>query len=190
LDHSQRYRFRALIPEPVPYPPSTTSSGIGAAINVLTKLGFTIDWTILKENYYSPHNTSLRLWFEQIIRNLRDQIKKEWISDMERLQVNFPFFIWFPTFASKNGIQNVFTLPSLSVQTNLLKVWHFHNGFTVSSVHPPQVDIKIILKGEPTLATPFRKGRKGNDTVKLDDLKNVHQQANYIILSFIPLLIN
>jgi len=29
------------------------------------------------------------------------------------------------------------------------------------------------------LATPFRKGREGNDTVKLNDLKKVHQQVNY-----------
>jgi len=29
------------------------------------------------------------------------------------------------------------------------------------------------------MATPFRKGREGNDTVKLDDLRKVHQQANY-----------
>ena len=122
LDHSQRYRFRAPIPEPVPDPLSPTSSGIGAAINVLTKLGFTINWTILKENYYSPQDASLRQWFEQIDRNLREQINKEWISDMERLQVNFPFFIWFPTFASKKGIQNVYTVPSINVQTNLLKV--------------------------------------------------------------------
>ena len=42
LDHSQRYRFRAPIPEPVLDPPLPTSSGIGAAINVLTKPGFTI----------------------------------------------------------------------------------------------------------------------------------------------------
>ena len=94
---------------------------------------------------------------------------------MEHLQVNFSFFIWFPTFASKKGIQNVYTVPNINVQTNLLKVWHFQNGSTVSSVHPPHDDIKIILKGEPILATPFRKGREGNDTVKLDDLKKVHQ---------------
>jgi len=48
----------------------------------------------------------------------------------------------------------------------------------VSSVHPPADDLKILLKGEPLLATPFYKGREGNDTVKLDDLKKVHQQAN------------
>ena len=94
---------------------------------------------------------------------------------MERLQVNFPFFIWFPTFASKKGIQNVYIVPSINVQTNLLKVWHFQNGSSVSSVHPPQDDIKIILKGEPILAPPFRKGWEGNDTVKLDDLTKVYQ---------------
>jgi len=71
LDHLQRYRFRAPIPEPVPDPPAPTSSGIGAAINVLTKPGFTINWAILKEDYYSVTNTSFCTWFEQIDRNLR-----------------------------------------------------------------------------------------------------------------------
>ena len=98
---------------------------------------------------------------------------------MNRLRVNLAFFLWFPTFASKKGMQNVFSIPSINVQTNLHKIWHFSNGSTLSSVHPPADDLQILLKGEPILATPFRKGREGNDTVKLDDLKKVHQQANY-----------
>jgi len=70
LDHLQRYRFREPILEPVPDPSSPTSLGIGAVINILTKPSFTIDWTVLKENYYSPQNTSLRLCFKQIDRSL------------------------------------------------------------------------------------------------------------------------
>jgi len=58
-------------------------------------------------------------------RNLREEIKKEWIVDMERLQVNFPFFLWFPAFASKKGIQNVFSIPSPNVQTSLQKICIF-----------------------------------------------------------------
>lgn len=112
-------------------------------------------------------------------RPLREEVKKEWIADMERLQINFPFFIWFPTFVSKKGIQNVFTIPSLNVQTNLLKVWHFQSGSQVSSIHPPLDDIKILLKGDTIMATPFRKGREGDTSIKLDDLKKVHQQVNY-----------
>jgi len=98
---------------------------------------------------------------------------------MNRLQVNFPFSLWFPTFASNKGMQNVFSIPSINVPTNLQKIWHFSNGSRMSSVHPPADDLKILLKGEPILATPFRKGREGNDIVKLDDLKKVHQQAIY-----------
>jgi len=85
LDHSQRYRFRASIPKLAPDPPSPTSSGIGAAINVLTKPGFTINWANLKEDYYSVKNSSLCTRFEQMDRNLREEIKKDWIADMEHL---------------------------------------------------------------------------------------------------------
>ena len=75
LDHSQRYRFRSLIPEPIIDPPSPTSSGIGNTINVLTKIDFSIDWPTLKEDYYSQTNSTLRHWFEVINFGLREQIK-------------------------------------------------------------------------------------------------------------------
>jgi len=93
LDHSQRYRFRSPSPEPIVDPPSPTSSGIGNTINVLTKLEFSIDWPTLKEDYYSQENSALQKWFEVINFNLREQIKKEWITDMERLHVSIPFFL-------------------------------------------------------------------------------------------------
>jgi len=79
LDHSHRYRFRSPIPEPILDPPSPTSSGIGNTINMLTKLDFNIDWSTLKEDYYSQKNSALRKWFEVIDFDLLEQIKKEWI---------------------------------------------------------------------------------------------------------------
>jgi len=108
----------------------------------------------------------------------REHIKQEWIQDMERLKVSIPFFLWLSTFASKQGLQAVYTQPSLQVQTSLSKIWHFTNGSSILAIHPPTDDLKILLKGEPILATPFRKGREGNDLVKLDDLKKVRQQVN------------
>jgi len=122
LDHFQRYRFRSPIPEPIVAPPSPTSSGIGNTINVLTKLDFSINWPTLKEDYYSQKNSALRKWFEVIDFDLREQIKKEWITDMERLHVSIPFFLWFPTFTSKHGLPEVYSQPSLNVQTTLFKV--------------------------------------------------------------------
>ena len=179
LDHTTRYRFRNPIPEPVHDPPSPTSSGIGAAINVLTNLNFQINWDIIKEDYYSQKNSSLRRWFEQFDRKVMEDVKKEWISDMNRLKTNIPFFIWFLTFASKYGISQPYQIPSLNVQTSLLKVWHLTNGSSISAVHPPKDDLKILLKGETLLCTPFRKGREGSEAVKCDDLLKVHQQVNY-----------
>jgi len=42
-----------------------------------------IDWQTLKNDYYSQTNALLRKWFESIDSALREQIKKEWITDME-----------------------------------------------------------------------------------------------------------
>ena len=118
-------------------PPSPTSSGIGNTINMLTKLDFSIDRPTLKEDYYFQQNANLRNWFEVIDFECREQIKKAWIADMERLRVSIPFFLWFPTYTSKFGLSDVYSQPGLNVQTALMKVWHFVKGGSVSSIHPP-----------------------------------------------------
>jgi len=142
-------------------------------------LDFNIDWPILKEDYYSQKNSALRTWFEVIDFDLREQIKKELIADMERLHVSIPFFLWFPTFTSKYGLPKVYSQPSLNVQTTLFKVWHFVNGGSVSSIHPPIVDLKLQLDGESYMATPFRKGRGGDGIATYSDVQKIHQQLNY-----------
>ena len=161
LDHTTRYRFRNPIPEPIIDPPSPTTSGIGAFINVIISYNFQIDWDFIKADYYSTQNTTLRTWFEQMSPPLLASIKKEWIADMERLRTNIPFFLWFPTFASKHGLQQVYQLPSLNVQTSLMKIWHFQNGSSVSSVHPPAYDLKLFLKGDTILATLLERAGRG-----------------------------
>ena len=113
LDPFQMYRFRSPIPKPIIDPPSPTSSGIGNTINLLTKIGFSIDWPTLKADYYSQKQSSLRQWFEVINFDLREQIKKAWIADMERLHVSIPFFLWFPTFTSKFGTPGFTLSPAL-----------------------------------------------------------------------------
>ena len=179
LDHSHWYRFRSPIPEPIVGPPSPTSSRIGNTINMLTKLEFSIKWPTLKEDYYSQQNSALRKWFEVIDFNFREQIKKAWIADMERLHVSIPFFLWFPTFTFKYGLPEVYSKPSLNVQTTLMKVWHFAKGGSVSAIHPPVDNITFLLQDVALIATPFRKGREGDTTVSCADLQKVHQQLNY-----------
>jgi len=83
-------------------------------------------------------------------------------------------YVHLQTWASK-----CFSQPSLQVQTTLSKFWHLRNGSSVSAIRPSVDDLKLLLKGEPILATPFCKGREGNDTIKLDELKKVHQQLSY-----------
>jgi len=94
---------------------------------------------------------------------------------MERLYVSIPFFLWFPTFTSKHGLPNVYSQPRLHVQTTLFRVWHLVKGGSISAIHPPVEDIKLLLQGEPILATPFRKDWEEDDIVKVDNLKKVHQ---------------
>ena len=55
--------------------------------------------------------------FKQIDRNLQEQVKQAWIVDMQTLAINIPFFLWFLTFTSQKGFNNVYTLPSINVQT-------------------------------------------------------------------------
>ena len=98
---------------------------------------------------------------------------------MERLYVSIPFFLWFLTFTSKHGLPDVYSQPLLHVQTTLSRVWHLVNGNSVSTIHPPTEDLKLLLEGATILATPFHKGREGDSTVTCDDLKKFHQQLNY-----------
>ena len=55
--------------------------------------------------------------FKQIDRNLREQVKLAWIVYMQRLAINIPFFLWFLTFTSQKGFNNVYTLPIINVET-------------------------------------------------------------------------
>ena len=60
--------------------------------------------------------------FEQIDRNLREKVKEASIVDLQLVAVNIPFFLWFLTFTSQKGLNNVYTLPSINVQaTDMLR---------------------------------------------------------------------
>jgi len=50
LNYSQRYHYRAPIPELVIHPLFLSSSGIGVGINVLVYGNFSINWPFLKED--------------------------------------------------------------------------------------------------------------------------------------------
>jgi len=115
-------------------PPSPSSSGIRYECNVLTNPNFIIDWPLLKEDYYSASNASKCLWFEQIDQNLREKVKQAWIVDKQRHAANIPFFLWFLTFTSQKGLNDVYTLPGINVQTNLAKVWHLPDGISIVSI--------------------------------------------------------
>jgi len=131
LNNSQHYGLHTPITEPIVYPPSPSDSGIGARINVIINPNFQINWFRLKEDYYSPVNSSKRLWFERMDRNFREDLEKPWIDDMNNLHVNIPFFTWLVIFADRLGLQGkIFTLPSINVQTSLYKTWHLEDGRT------------------------------------------------------------
>ena len=55
--------------------------------------------------------------FEPIDRSLPEKVKQGSIVDMQMLAVNIPIFLWFFTFTSQKGLNNIYILPSINVQT-------------------------------------------------------------------------
>jgi len=64
-------------------------------------------------------------------RNFREDLKKPWIAEMNKLRVDIPFFTWLVPFADRYGLKgNIFTLPNINFQTSLYKTWHLEYGRT------------------------------------------------------------
>ena len=182
LDNSKRYRFRTPIIEPIIDPPSTSDSGIGAGTNVIINPDFQINWSRLEEYYYSLANSSKRLWFERVDRNFHEDLKKPWIAHVNKLRVDIPFFTWLVIFIDRYGLKdNIFTLPSINVQTSLYKTWHLENGRTQVSTHPPSTSIKTFVKNKQVITSPSKTGWEGakDELANLNYLKKVHHQVNY-----------
>jgi len=88
----QNYWFRSSVAEPATNNhPSPSSPGIRYGCNVLISPNFIIDWPFLKEDYYSTSNASMQQWFKQIDGNLRENVKKEWIANMQKLANPFTY---------------------------------------------------------------------------------------------------
>jgi len=109
---------------------------------------------------------------------------------MQKLVVNVPFFLWFSRFMSKKGLNDVYMLPSVNVQTNLSKLWHLVNGTSMVSVHLlTHQPINLFVEEKTVLAFPYKSGqdRMDTDAVQLGDLKKfmskpITQTASLILL--------
>jgi len=93
------------------------------------------------------------------------------------MSVFLAFYV--PTFTSKFELPEVYSQPSMNVQTTLFKVWYFVKDGSVSAIHPPVSDLKLQLDGVSYLASPFRKGWEGDGTATYSDVQKLHQQLNY-----------
>jgi len=83
---------------------------------------------------------------------------------------------------SKKCLNDVYTLPSINVQTSLSKVCHLTEGTSMVSIHPPSHQpIKLFVKEKTLHAFPDKSAQEGMDTdnVQFNDLKKGHEQANY-----------
>ena len=79
-------------------------------------------------------------------------------------------------------MNNVYTIPSINVQTSVAKVWHLADDTSIVSVHPPtHQSIKMFAKEKTIHPFSYKCGREGmdTDTVQLGEIKTVHEQANY-----------
>ena len=87
--------------------------------------------------------------------------------------------MWFLTFTFTHDLNDVYTMPSLIVQTSLYKTGHPANGSSINvTIHPFTTQpIQIVSQEKVVHTFNFKNAWEGNDTIKLDDLKHVHHQA-------------
>jgi len=79
-------------------------------------------------------------------------------------------------------LNDVYTIPSINVQTSISKIWHLTYSTSIVSIHPPSHQpIKIFVKEKIVHTFPYKSGREGKDidAIQLGDLKKIHEQANY-----------
>ena len=93
----------------------------------------------------------------------------------------YPFLSLVPYIYLQIWLPDVYSQPSLNVQTALVKVWHFVKGGSVASIHPPLDDLTFLLKDVAHTATPFRKGREGDTAATCADVQKIHQQPQIIV---------
>ena len=69
----------------------------------------------------------------------------------------------------------VYSQPSINVQTSLMKVWHYVKGGSVSLIHPPLDNLTFLLEDVALNAAPFLKGQEGDTAATCADVQKVHQ---------------
>ena len=53
------------------------------------------------------------------------------------------------------------------------------DGKTVTSVYPPLQSIQITTNEGQITASPFKRGKDGNESVNIEDIKKIYHQNNY-----------
>ncbi|KAI5680673.1 hypothetical protein M9H77_01900 [Catharanthus roseus] len=171
---------KAPIPEESTSPRlSPTISQMQGEINVITKK-VNIDLDSLENDILEPENKDKLQWYLQLDPLYRDRIRQEWIHDIYRLNTPFDFFCWLEYFTTKLGFtEDPFTLSYINVQTSLARKWKLHDGSQITQIHPPLQTIRLDTPAGELFASPFKKGKDGDDSVNIDDIKKIYHQNNY-----------
>ncbi|KAI5676513.1 hypothetical protein M9H77_07463 [Catharanthus roseus] len=171
---------KAPIPEVSISPPlSPTASQMKGEIDVIHK-NLEIDLDSLENDILDPENEEKRKWYFQSDPVYQERIKQEWINDINRLNIPFDFFCWFEYFTIKLGIEeDPFKISYINVQTSLAKKWKLNDGSLITQIHPPLQTIRLDTPDGEIIASPFKKGKDNDDSIKMDDIKKIYHQNNY-----------
>ena len=123
LNHSHRHRFRASMPECMcKFPFSYFSRNTSYKVNVLTKRGFSIDWTILMIDYYSKGNLLIGNGLNKLMESCM-KIKKEWINIWkDYMSIFLSLYGSLPLLLKKRNTRCVF-YSQLQCSTKPFKDW-------------------------------------------------------------------
>ena len=133
--------------------------------NIIEK-PFEINKVVLNDEFNSPKNQDLKLWYFNNFSNHAKNIKEEYFQFMKDNGFQLYFFEWFEEYYLKPK--------QIHVIDNCFK-WQLTEGQVIESNHPPLASLRQIHKNKDIKMTPFKISNEEEGT----GFKKVIEQNNF-----------
>ncbi|KAI5681992.1 hypothetical protein M9H77_03220 [Catharanthus roseus] len=67
----------------------------------------------------------------------------------------------------------------INVHTSLAKKWKLSDGNIITQIHPPLQSLRLDTSEGEIVASPFKKGKDSDDSIKMEDIRKIYHQNNY-----------